>query len=343
MNRRLQRCGLAVGVIGLTLLGARALAAQEQAGQLTVRRIYSQPSLGGKLYRGVQWSPDGKRVSFLDDQGRGKEAGTELWALDVQTGEKHLLIGAEKLQTVLPADKSQPSQATGLGRRAVSQYAWAPDGNAILLIGARALALVDLQTQQSKTLFSGQEAIGDVKFSPDGKHVSFVCEHNLHLVRVADGKDQKLTTGGSEEIRKGDLDWVYPEELDLKTAYWWSPDSSRIAFLEMDERKVGKYPLVDFASPEGEADEERYPVAGGANPIVHVYCVEVSSGKTQQMDTGAQTDLYIPRVDWLRDSKRIAIQRLNRPQTQLDLLVADAATGKSSVLLVEKDAYWFNL
>ena len=343
MNCRLERWALAVGVFWLTLLTPSDLAAQEQAGQLTVRRIYSQPSLGGKLLRGVQWSPDGKRVSFLDEQGHGKEAKTELWTLDPESGEKHLLVGVDKFEAVLSPDKSQPSQATGLGRRAVSQYAWAPDGNSILLIGARALGLADLKTQQSKTLFTGQEAIADAKFSPDGKYVSFVSEHNLHLVRVADGKESKLTNGGSEEVRKGDLDWVYPEELDLKTAYWWSPDSSRIAFLEMDERKVAKYPLVDFASYEGEADEERYPVAGGNNPVVHVYCVEVSTGKTQQMDTGAETNLYIPRVDWLRDSKRVAIERLNRAQTQLDLLVADAATGKSSPLLVEKDAYWINV
>src|SRR5262249_11092330 len=146
-----------------------------------------------------------------------------------------------------------------------------------------------------------------------------------------------------EPLGKGELDWVYPEELDLKTAYWWSPDSSKIAFLEMDERKVSKYPLVDFASYEGEAEEERYPVAGGRNPVVHVYVAEVASGKAKLMDTGPETDQYIPRVDWLRDSKRLAIQRLNRAQNQLELLVAEAGTGKSGVLLTEKDGYWINV
>jgi dipeptidyl-peptidase-4 len=111
----------------------------------------------------------------------------------------------------------------------------------------------------------------------------------------------------------------------------------------MDERKVSKYPLVDFASYEGEAEEERYPVAGGANPVVHVYTVEIAGGQTKLMDTGLETNQYIPRVDWLKDSRRVAIQRLNRAQTQLDLLVADAATGKSNVLLTEKDAYWINV
>src|SRR5258708_4491300 len=107
-----------------------------------------------------------------------------------------------------------------------------------------------------------------VQWAPDGKLVSFVREHNLFVVNVADGKERAVTRGGTEAVRQGELDWVYPEELDLKTAYWWSPDSTKIAFLEMDESKVTKYPLVDFASFEGEAEEERYPIAGASNPVV---------------------------------------------------------------------------
>ena len=109
--------------------------------------------------------------------------------------------------------------------------------------------------------------------------------HNLFVLSLAGGKERALTTGGTEEIRKGEPDWVYPEELDLKTAYWWSPDSSKIAFLEMDESKVSKYPLLDFASYDGDAEEERYPVAGGSNPVVHVYTVNVGGGE-------AETDGY---------------------------------------------------
>jgi dipeptidyl-peptidase-4 len=338
-----QRCGIAVLVLCTLLLGTKGLQAQEQQGLLTVKRIYSQPSLGGQLNRGVQWSPDGKTVSYLEKKGQGKQAKSELWTMDAATGEKRLLVSAEKLETVLPAEKKEQSQATGLGRRAASEYCWAPDGNAILFIGSDSLGWLDLKTQAARTLLQGKEAIADVKISPDGKLVSFVRGHNLFLLGAADGKERALTSAGTEEIRKGELDWVYPEELDLKTAYWWAPDSSKIAYLEMDESKVSKYPLVNHESFDGEAEEERYPVAGGSNPVVHVYSVNVGGGKPALMDTGPEPDQYLPRVNWLRDSKRIAIQRLNRPQTQLDLLVADAETGKSKVLLTEKDAYWINV
>src|SRR2546430_13532517 len=111
----------------------------------------------------------------------------------------------------------------------------------------------------------------------------------------------------------------------------------------MDERKVSQYPLVDFSSPSGEAEMERYPTAGGANPIVRVFVASLSGGEPRAMDTGTETDIYIPRVSWLTDSKHLAIQRLNRTQTALDLLVADSTTGKTRAVLSENDPNWINI
>ena len=310
---------------------------------LTVERIYSMPSLSGRLTRGLTWTPDGKQLSYFETKGAGKEAKTELWAMDAASGERRLLVAADKLESILPADSSKPTQATGLGRGAPAQYQWAPDGTAILFQGPTALAWLDLKSQVARTLVSGKAALADPKISPDGKFVSFVRNHNLWLVNLADGKERAITQGGTEEIRKGELDWVYPEELEIKTAYWWSPDSSTIAYLEMDERKVSQYPLVDFSSPSGEAELERYPVAGGANPVVRVLVVSVRGGEPRAMDIGVETDIYIPRVNWLNDSKHIAIQRLNREQNTLDLLIADAATGKTRTALSEQDPNWVNV
>ena len=312
----------------------------------SVERIYGTSSLLGHPTTGIVWAPDGKHVSYFTDlaggdakQGRRKE----LWEMDAASGEKQLLVGADKFDNALPAEAQNTSQATGLGRHAPGQYQWAPNGEALLLQGGTALAWFDLKSQTAKALVSGKEAIADPKISPDSKWVSFVRDHNLWLVRVADGKERAFTKGGSEEIRKGELDWVYPEELELTTAYWWAPDSSSIAFLEMDERKVTQYPLVDFESPVGGTDEERYPVAGGNNPIVRVYVGKVDGGEARVMDTGAETNIYIPRVQWLPDSKRVAIERLNRAQTVIDLLFAEAGSGKSRVVMSEKDLYWINV
>jgi len=310
---------------------------------LTVERIYSQPSLSGRLTRGLAWTPDGKGLSYFETKGSGKDAKTELWVMDAASGERRILVEADKLEAILAADMSRPTQATGLGRRAPSQYQWAPDGTGVLFQGPTALAWLDLKTQTERTLVSGKATLADPKISPDGRSVSFVRDYNVWLVNLTDGKERAVTQGGTEEIRKGELDWVYPEELNIKTAYWWAPDSSAIAYLEMDERKVSQYPLVDFSSASGEAEMERYPTAGGANPSVRVFVASLNSGEPRAMDIGAETDMYIPRVNWLTDSKHLAVQRLNRTQTTLDLLIGDAASGKTRTALSENDPNWINV
>src|SRR5438876_7722362 len=151
--------------------------AQQPTGEakaLTVERIYSQPSLSGRLTRGLLWTPDGKALSYFETKGSGKEARTELWVMDAASGERRLLVASDKLESILPADTSRPTQATGLGRRVPSQYQWATDGTGMLFEGSTALAWLDLKAQTGRTLVSGKATIADPKISPDGRFVSFV-------------------------------------------------------------------------------------------------------------------------------------------------------------------------
>lgn len=312
-------------------------------GILTVDRIFTQPSLSGRLNRGIAFSPDNHSLTCFEAIGTGKDAKSDLIAIDVASGNRSTLISADKLESALPKEQGKPSQTTGLGRRAPSQYQWAPSGQSMLLETSTSLVWFDLKSQSARPLVSGKANLADPKISPDGKYVSFLRDHNIWLVSTTDGKERSLTTGGTEEIRKGELDWVYPEELEISTAYWWSPDSSSIAYLEMDERKVTQFSLLDFESFTGEAELQRYPIPGGSNPVVHVYVAPLAGGEPRLMDTGTDTDIYLARVNWLPDSKQIAIQRINREQTVLDILLTSAATGKSSTLLTDKDQYWINV
>jgi dipeptidyl-peptidase 4 len=328
----------------LAALGASSVLAQSQASRaLTVERIYSAPSLNGRLTRGIEWEPDGKSISFLASADPENGGSTELWTMDASTGERKVLVDADTLASVMQPEKAKAIQATGLGRITPENYFWSPKGDSLLFAGSSSLVLLDLKTMVPKTLVSGGAEVDDPKFSPDGEWVSFVRDSNLWVVNVVNGNQRALTTGGSEQILKGKLDWVYPEELDLTTAYWWSPDSSKIAYYEMDERPVTRYPLVDMSSPAGAIEYTRYPQAGEANPIVRVGVVPVTGGDTTWMDTGADTNVYLARVNWLRDSRRVAIQRLNRAQNRLDLLFCDASTGEDKTILTERDKYWVNI
>jgi dipeptidyl-peptidase-4 len=317
--------------------------AASNPGELTVDRIFRAPSLSGHLNPGLTWMPDGKRLSYVQTTGAGKDARRELWVVDAATGQRSVLVPADKWDAALTNPAAANTQATGLGRHAPPLYQWAPSGEAILFQGANSLAWYDLKSQSSRVLVSGTQEIADPKISPDGKFVSFLRQHNLWAVSTADGKEHALTKGGTEDFRKGELDWVYPEELDITTAYWWSPDSSSVAYLEMDQRKVSQFSLLNFESYTGEAELQRYPVPSGANPVVHVYVVSAAGGTPRLMDTGSETDIYLPRVNWVPDSKHLAIQRLNREQNNLDLLLADASNGRTFAILTEKDPDWVNV
>src|SRR6202522_974218 len=345
MNRwsRLLSVTVLVGVMGAAImLSAPGAAAQETAAakkELTLARLFRPPFLGGRTTQGIEWAPDGKRFSYLER----KNSDIELWAMDAATGERKVLVNAETLKSVTQPEKAKTTQATGLGRVQADNYQWAPDSGSLLFIGTSSMVLLDLKTMQATPVVSSEAEIEDPKFSPDGKWISFSRNANLFAVNLASGETKTLTTGGSEEVLKGKLDWVYPEELDTRTAYWWSPDSSKIAYYEMDERPVTRYPIMDMSSPTGGTEYTRYPQAGEANPIVRVGVVPVTGGETKWMDTGANTDVYLARVNWLPDSKRVAIQRLNRGQNQLDLLFCDVSTGASTTALTETDKYWINV
>src|SRR3982074_1977725 len=205
---------------------AQADNASESAKQLTVQRIYSEPSLSGHTLRGLAWTPDGKQISFLaakrftaeesvENERHGKqrkENSAALWKVDATSGERRMLLSGERLASMLPENSSAPSQATGLGRHAPREYQWAPDGTALLFQGSNALVWFALKSQEPRTLVSGNATLADPKISPDGKFISFVRDHNLWLVTIADGKERAITRDGVEEIRKGELDWVYAEE-----------------------------------------------------------------------------------------------------------------------------------
>src|SRR6202049_1350990 len=112
--------------------GAAVVATPASSKALTVDRIYSEPSLSGRLTRGIAWTPDSKQISFFESNGTGKAGKTELWAVDVASGQRRVLLSAEKLESVLPADAEQKTQATGLGRHPPAEYQWAPGGGALL-------------------------------------------------------------------------------------------------------------------------------------------------------------------------------------------------------------------
>ena len=187
----------------------------------------------------------------------------------------------------------------------------------------------------------------EATFSPDGAFVAFVRSNNLHVVDVASQRERALTTDGNDELLNGKLDWVYQEEIYGRgrfRAYWWSPDSNRLAYLQLNEGPVPLYTVVDHIPYRPDVEVTRYPKAGDPNPTVRLAVATVAGGDPQwiDLDPYAPADFLIVDVGWTRGSDRVVYQVQDREQTWLDLNTADPATGRPTRILRETTKAWVN-
>ena len=181
-------------------------------------------------------------------------------------------------------------------------------------------------------------------FSPDATKVAFMRDNNLFIKDLKTGKEQQFTNDGLyNHIINGAPDWVYEEEFSFSQGFYWSPDSKKIAFMKFDESNVREFQMEEFEGLYPDWYSFKYPKAGEDNSIVEIYVYDLESGKTVKMDTGKETDIYLPRIAWTKDANVLAIQRLNRHQNHLEILAADATTGKSRVFYDETNEYYIDI
>jgi dipeptidyl-peptidase-4 len=192
------------------------------------------------------------------------------------------------------------------------------------------------------TATAGEEE--EATFSPDGRSVGFVRGNNLHVVSVSNPKERAVTRDGGPQILNGKLDWLYQEELYGRgqfRSYWWSPDSSRIAFLRLDETPVPEYTVVDHIPYRPVLEVTDYPKAGDPNPTVRLGIARAAGGVDWvDLKKYESEEFLLVNVDWTPDSSQVVYQVQNREQTWLDLNLAQASSGRSRTLLRETTKAW---
>ncbi len=325
-----------------------------QAKQLTIDAIFSEGGITGRAPETVKWSPDGTRVSFIQRDDSGEHGA--LYYVDVASGKTAVLVPEGKLATLAPpvSGIKDEREKERIERYSVGGYQWAPDSKHILFEARGQLWYYSLDNGTAVQLTTGSDSISDPKFDRDGKHVAFLRKHNLYVRPVNDDSERALTVPeknaakGSdkgcdeqrENILNGEVDWVYAEELDVRSNYFWSPEGKQIVFLQMNETKVPAYPIVDWMPQHPQADEQRYPKAGDPNPEVRLGVIGAGGGKVKWIDVGEAKDReYIPRFGWVREGM-IWAQLLNRAQNKLDLYFIDVNSGKSQRMLSETSDAW---
>jgi dipeptidyl-peptidase 4 len=180
------------------------------------------------------------------------------------------------------------------------------------------------------------------KFSPNGTRVAFVRENNLYVQDLRDLQITVLTADGSDTIINGTSDWAYEEELDLRDAYRWSPDSRFLAYWQLDTSGVRTFYLLN--NTEGIYSRPIpivYPKVGEQNAAARIGVVPVAGGATLWLDIpGDPRNHYLAQMEWTPDAAQLLIQQFNRLQNTNRVMLADPTSGETRVIHTEADEAW---
>jgi dipeptidyl-peptidase-4 len=313
---------------------------------LTVERVFESPSLNGTVPRSAKLSPDGRYLAVLRNRTSDLQR-YDLWAFDRETGQWRMLVDSEKLgssQAMSEAEKMQRERKGTVSLKGIVTYDWSPDGKSILvpLDGVLYLAGVDGTVTVAKGTGKG-EMLNPV-LSETGKYLSFVRDNRLWVGPVG-SPIKSITPVEGPLVHWGEAEFIAQEELDRSTGYWCSPKDKYIAVERFDESPVDVVTRAAIGAEGTKTFEQRYPAAGTNNVDVSLYILAPNGGRKVKVDLGRDRDIYLARVDWAPDGKKLYVQRQNRAQTRLDVLEVNPATGRSKILITEAAApqHWINL
>jgi dipeptidyl-peptidase-4 len=323
---------------GVVLMAGCVLQGAQEREELTiqdlysveVRRITSRPSFAwlddGRLVLYDSWKPKAERTLEVLNPATGERAplveGTEVLE------ELNDLLGEEKERESVPF----PREIHGSGKRAL----YVLDGDIFTL---------DIPESRFVRVTGTDEEEKSVRFSPHGSKIAFTRDDNLFVHDITTGRTTPLTSDTSATVLNGNLSWIYWEEIFGRhnVGYWWSGDSRQLAFLQTEESSVSIQHYVDVTPWTPTVTTQRYPKLGEELPRVRVGIVDVESGQTRWVDFGSNSFAYIVRVHWLPDNRGLAVQTMNRLQTELDLFFADVQTGTVRHILNERSDSWVNI
>lgn len=339
MTQQFVRAAFALAAFALP---AQLIAQRADPGLLTVERIYNTREFAPQFFGPTRWLDDSTYTAIEDSP-----AGPALVRIDAATGRKSVLVSAAQL---IPTGARVPLNA--------EDYMWSDDHTKLLIFTNSERVwrentrgdfwALDLATKKLQKL-GGPSAkpstLQFAKFSPDGKRVGYVREHNIYVESLADGKITPLTTDGSVTTINGTFDWVYEEELSMRDGFRWSPDGARITFWQLDATGVRDFLLINNTdSLYSFVKPVQYPKAGTTNSSARIGVVSSTGGPVTWMKLpGDPRNNYAARMDWAANSTELTIEQLNRRQTVNTIFFANAQTGAVRPVFVDRDTAWIDI
>ena len=341
------RAGRSLWALLAALLPFTSVAAES----LTIERIFAAPDLSGASLRGARFSPDGKLVTYLQGKATNKDR-LDIWAYDTTRRENRLLVDSAALVpeegALSPEEEARRERARTSSLSGIVEYDFSADSRRLLIPLNGDLYLYDLTVTADRAvrrLTETAAAETDARFSPRGRYVSFVRDQNLYVINLTSGEERAITKGGAGVISFGMAEFIAQEEMDRSTGYWWSPDEAKIAYTRVDESPVDEVERFEIYAETVKVIRQRYPAAGRANAKVDLFVANLTNAATEarELPAAAAGDGYLARVNWLPDSRSLAVQRQARNQQFLELLRIDIETGTAKRLLEERSDTWIDL
>ena len=346
----LKRTWVSTGIIlALTCVAVPDLSAQDLsiAARLSqqIVRIFSTDTYTPPRFGPARWLPGGEAYTLLEASA-APSVGTDIVRYEAVSGQRAVLV---------PASRLTPTGATtGL---AIDDYVWSSDGRRLLIFtNARKVWrdntrgdywVLDLADGGRLRRLGGdapEASLLFAKFSPDATRVAYVRANDLYAERLDDGQITRLTRDGSATTINGTSDWVYEEELGVRDAFRWSPDSRALAYWQFDSTGVEAFTLINTTDTLYPAlTRIPYPKAGTTNSAVRIGVVAATGGATTWMQIpGDPREHYLARLSWI-DTGTLAIQQLTRLQNRLDVIRADARTGDTRRILRDESSTWVDV
>ena len=321
-------------LIGLLVLVSDLTLSQDTLKNITLEDIWIKYKFYPKSVRGIKSLNNGEQYTKIENN--------SIVVFDYRTGDSiTTLVDGNQL---VPEGEEDAIQ--------ISSYKMSADGNRFLFptetesiyrhSSKSVFYIYDIESKKLEKLSAEKQRLAD--FSPDGSKVAFVRANNIFVKDLASGNESQITTDGKfNHIINGTCDWVYEEEFGFTKAFFWSPDSKKIAYYRFDESRVKEYTLTYYGELYPELYTYKYPKAGEDNSLVDIFVHHLERNKTVKMDVGEETDQYIPRIKWTENANVLSIQRLNRLQNHLDILLADVNDGASRVMYSETNKYYIDI
>lgn len=318
-------------ILSLIIMSLNGLYAQEKA--ISLKDIYKDYSFYPRSVRGMHAMKDGEHYCKLSKEGI----------------EEYSYKTADKTRMIVHNEDLKHNGET----LSYDSYAFSPSEQYILF-STQTEAIYRHSTRSDFFIYdtynkkltalspNGKQRLAT--FSPNEEHIAFVRDNNIFVVDMATMTEEQITTDGKHNhIINGTADWVYEEEFAFTKAFFWSPESNYIAYYKFDESKVREYSLKNYGNLYPRIDSYKYPKAGEDNSVIKILTYNMKSKRTKEMNIGAETDIYIPRIQWTYEDDKLAILWMNRLQNELKILLANASNGQTKKIYRETNKCYIEI